>query len=307
MRASGIAVLAVGILVGWVSLLSAQVLNPTQSPSTATTIATPPVPIENQPHGTNQPLPNNYLEPVVIPEDPETGVWMPYWFAQTLEPWDKELKQWSGGVELGLNGANGNSEIFKVRFAGDGKRETEATVLSFDWLYNYATANGEESENRAILNGKQELLFADSPWSWFFTEQVIYDEFKAYDIRLALHTGLGYQWLKTKRTSLKTRVGAGGSWEFGGPNNDFMPEAVLGLDFEHKLTKRQKITAVLDFFPDLADFGEYRAQAKIDWEMLIDPDWNLTLKLGVLDIYDSTPEGANPNDVQYYATILWRF
>ncbi len=131
--------------------------------------------------------------------------------------------------------------------------------------------------------------------------------FKAFYFRLALHAGIGYSWIKTKTTTLKTRIGAGGSWEFGGPDNKFMPEALLGLDFDHAFTDRQKITSSVEVYPDLDEMGEFRLQAKVAYEFLINPDWNLTLKLGVLDRYDSTPEGARPNDLEYFGVLLWSF
>jgi len=34
---------------------------------------------------------------------------------------------------------------------------------------------------------------------------------------------------------------------------------------------------------------------------------NLSLKLSVLDRYDSTPHEAKPNDMDYAATLLWSF
>ncbi len=243
----------------------------------------------------------------IIMAEPEPAGAFPFWPVPGYFFQEEEMELWSGGVEIGLNGTDGNSELFKIRFGGNAKRETEETILSFDWLYNYAKANGEDTENRAIFDGRQEWLFPETPFSWFITEQLIFDEFKAYDARLALHTGLGYEWINTKTTKLKSRIGAGGSWEFGGPDNAFMPEAVLGLDFEHKISDRQKITSKIDIFPELDDLGEFRAQAKIDYEILIDPDWNLTFKIGALDLYDSTPQGKRRNDVQYYLVLLWSF
>ncbi|HUT14122.1 MAG TPA: hypothetical protein VMY42_26775 [Thermoguttaceae bacterium] len=41
--------------------------------------------------------------------------------------------------------------------------------------------------------------------------------------------------------------------------------------------------------------------------MLIDQQMNLSLKLGVLDRYDSTPNGVKPNDLDYTAVLLWKF
>jgi len=216
-------------------------------------------------------------------------------------------KNWCGEVELGINGADGNSENHKLRTGGKVKYATDRHVLTSDIIYTLAQANGTENENRGITNTRLECLLPNTPWSIFQTTFLEYDEFKNFDLRLALHTGMGYDWYVSEKFKLKTRTGAGGSWEFGGPDNRFKPEAVLGVDFEKQLSPRQKIIGTIDLFPDINQFGEYRAIAKISYELLIDPTWNLCLRLGALDRYDSTPEGRRDNDVDYYATLLWKF
>jgi putative salt-induced outer membrane protein YdiY len=216
-------------------------------------------------------------------------------------------KLWCGGVEFGVNGADGNSEIFKTRLGFETKRETPDNIFKLDFAYNFATANSVETENRALLNSRYEWLFADSPWSLFTSGTMEYDAFKEFDVRLAAHAGVGRQLLKTERLQLKGRVGAGASREIGGVNNHVTPEALFGADFEYKVSGRQKFTATLDVFPDLRDFGEYRAQARLAYELLVDPEWNLTLKIGAFDRYDSTPDGKRRNDIDYFAVLLWKF
>ena len=136
--------------------------------------------------------------------------------------------------------------------------------------------------------------------------ELYYDEFKVFDLRLVLNGGLGYQWLKTDATSLGTRVGAGASREFGGVDDDWAPEANLGIDFEHQLTKVQKLTATVDYYPEFGDFSSYRVVADLGWQMVVDAEANLSLKLGILDQYDSTPNGARPNDVNYTMLLIWK-
>ncbi len=214
---------------------------------------------------------------------------------------------WTGGVEFGFNGSEGNSDNFRTRWGGNVKRETQDWIFKTDGIYSIANANSIRSENRGLLNSRFELLKPKSPWSLFFSNTLEADEFKAYDLRVAPHAGLGYTWLKNDTSLLKNRLGAGGSWELGGPNNDFMPEALVGLEIEHKLTGRSRIVSAFDYFPDFRAFHEYRTEAKVHYEVLIDPEWNLTLKLGILDRYDSTPEGKKPNDLDYFGVLLWKF
>lgn len=210
-------------------------------------------------------------------------------------------------MEFGLNGASGNSELMKLRAGAAAENKTPNHIWKSDILYNYATANSVETENRALANTRYEWLLGVSPWSIFVDGSLEYDNFKAFDIRVASHAGIGYAFLKTDFTMLKGRLGAGASREIGGPENRIMPEALAGAEFEHKVTEGQKLTASFEFIPDLGEIGEYRYEAKAGYEFLVSPEWNVTLKLGVLDRYDSTPNGRKPNDIEYFAVLLWKY
>lgn len=214
---------------------------------------------------------------------------------------------WSGGVELGLNGTDGNSENFKIRMAGNAKRDTPANLFTTDWRYAFATADGIRTENRFLINARDELRFPESRWNLFVSSLADVDEFRDYDWRLAVHSGVGYQWLKTETLLVKSRAGAGGSREFGGPNDRFAPELQLGGDLEWTLSQRQKFTSTVDVYPSLDDFSDYWSIVKVNYEVLVDPTWNLTLKLGALNRYDSTPANRKRNDIEYFAVLLWNF
>jgi putative salt-induced outer membrane protein YdiY len=216
-------------------------------------------------------------------------------------------KLWEGSVELGLDGSEGNSRQFNLRLGVDLKQKTDRDVIGLDFDYHRTTSHSEETAHRAFLDWRYEWLFKDSPWTWFAHGTVDYDEFKAFDVRVSIDTGLGYQFIDTEATSLVGRCGGGWSREIGGPDDRYVPESVFGLDFERQLNKRQKLTATVDYTPDVTDFRDFRLKVKAAWEVLLDADMNLSLKLSVLDRYDSTPHDAEPNDVDYAATLLWSF
>ena len=58
---------------------------------------------------------------------------------------------------------------------------------------------------------------------------------------------------------------------------------------------------------DVTDFSDYRLKTKIAWQVLLDEARNLSLKVSLLDRYDSTPHGLKPNDFDYAVTLLWSF
>jgi putative salt-induced outer membrane protein YdiY len=230
-------------------------------------------------------------------EEPTTWMMPSYWF----NPVD-----WDGGLEIGINGTEGNAEALSLRTGANIKRKTELYELTADLIYVKATAAGVETQHNAIQNAGFERSFAGTPWNLFLKEFLVYDEFKDYDLQLALNGGLGYQWIKTETTSLKGRFGAGASREFGGTTDDWVPEAVYGFDYDRQLTKRQKLALKMDYFPEWGNPSNYRMVSNFSWEVLLDEAHNLNLKLSVNDIYDSTPNGRQPNDIIYALLLLWK-
>lgn len=218
-----------------------------------------------------------------------------------------ERKFWKGGVELGVNGADGNSNNFNLLTALNLKYENERNAFKTDYVYNYANADGQDTVNRWLWTARHERLFPGSRWSCFIRGEAERDEFKNFDVRLASHLGCAYTAIKNDRSMLKGRLGAGGSQKIGGPDTAFRPEMNLGVDFEHKFNDRTKFSGNIDHFPSLIEADVYRIEARLAFEVLIDPAYNLVLKMGLLDTYDSEPAGRRPNDISYFTSIQWRF
>lgn len=218
--------------------------------------------------------------------------------------YDPEI--WGASFEIGINGTEGNSQTMSFRTAANVNRKTDHSDWKTDLTYAKTNANSVETQNYALFNSGVDWLFADSPWTLFTKTGLQYDEFKAFDLRLAVNAGVGYQVVKSDPLSLLWRFGAGTSREFGGPDDDWVPEGVFGIEFESQITKKQKLTAKTEYFPDWTDFMDYRLVTDFGWVMLIDEEANLSLKLSVTDQYDSTPNGREPNDINYSLLLLWK-
>ena len=219
-----------------------------------------------------------------------------YWFGPT--PWD-------AGVQLGINGSEGNNSTFSMRTGGHLNRQTARWKLNSSLNYNKTTTNGVETQNNGIHDLRLDRILADTPWTLFFLENFIYDEFKVYHVQLSLNSGLGYQWIKTDATDFLTRLGLGTLREFGGIENDWQPTAIAGFDFTRQISKMQRFTAKVDYFPEWEDFGNYRVIADIGWEIQLDQPKNMSLKFSAIDRYDSTPDGSTPNALDYAVLLIW--
>jgi putative salt-induced outer membrane protein YdiY len=220
-----------------------------------------------------------------------------YWLG--LDPWDM-------GIELGINGSEGNNNVFSMRAGGHVKRITRRWKFDSSLAYNKNHSNGAETQN----NGKHDLrldrILAESAWTLFVLENLIYDEFQAWDVQLSLNAGVGHQLLKTPTLDLLGRLGAGGTREFGGAEEDWQPTALFGLDYTHQITAMQKLTGKVEYYPEWEDFRQYRVVSDLGWQVDLDRPKNVSLKFSVIDRYDSTPEGTSPNNLDYAVLMIWK-
>lgn len=214
---------------------------------------------------------------------------------------------WSGSIEGGLNGSSGNSENFSIRGGINAARASETATTTASLAYTYDTSDGVNTKSRGVFDLRNDWNISER-WVLFAIAKTEYDEFQDWDWRLSLFVGPGYYFIKEEQTQLLGRIGVGVTKELGGSRDDFTPEGLLGFDLLHTLTERQKLFLTADFLPDLSELGEYRINAKAGWEILVDPEVNLTLKLGVEDRFNTNP-GPNRrgNDLEYFALLVWPF
>jgi putative salt-induced outer membrane protein YdiY len=219
-------------------------------------------------------------------------------------------KGWTGTIELGLNGAEGNSTNLNFRAGVSAERKGEIWDSKASLTYLRASEDSEVTSNRFVADLRNDFKFAKgSRWRVFTTGRYEYDDFQQWIHRITLGAGIGYAFIENERTTLIGRVGVGASKKIGGgAENKWTPELILGADLNHKISDRQKITASVDFLPSLDNFSDYRIIGKAAWELLVDPESKLNLKIGIEDDYDSSP-GPNrkSNDFRYFAVLGWAF
>jgi putative salt-induced outer membrane protein YdiY len=228
-----------------------------------------------------------------------------------LFPAEPPPKVWSGGGEIGTNGATGNSELFAVRAGLHAQRKTADNLFVSDFLYTYARQNSLLTQNQALLNARDEILLAGTPWSLFAATNTEYDELRAYRFRVGVYGGVGYQVIDTDVTNWRVRAGAGAVREIagysGGPADRWVPELVFGTDYGYKFDDRQSFEATVDYYPRVNDFSQFRVRARVAYQVIVDKDNGIVLRLGAQDRYDSNPGPAKKNDLTYFATLGFAF
>ena len=245
------------------------------------------------------------IDPIAAPpvEDP----WLLRFMSVPPGSWGRWRKPWSGSFELGLDGSGGNSNTFNIRFGFDVKRKTDKHILTLDLDYHKNTNDSVETANRLYFDWRYERPHKATLWTWFVQGTTTYDEFQPWDVRVTESTGMGYHIVKSESATLEARMGGGSSREIGGPEKHFIPELHFGLDAERKFSKRQKVKASVEYFPDVTEFGEFRLVSKADWEVLLDEEKKLSLKLSASDRFKRPNPGGKLNDVDYSLVLLWKF
>lgn len=262
--------------------------------------------------GANQPFNEKSLFPGTS-GGPSSG---PDELPQTLIP-DGSLppppppKRLAGGFEIGLNGSQGNANVTNVRLGLNTDWRPDRHQVHADLLYTLSRQDGLTNQNQALLNARDEIIFPNTKWRAFTAAQVEYDVFRAYDFRAGSYAGATYPWIKTDATSLKTRFGGGAVRELdlrhrGAPDR-WVPEAILGMDFNHRFTDRQGFVSSVDVYPNLSQIGQYRVRSRLGYEIVVAPKHGMVLRLGVQERYDSSPGGAKRNDLNFFSTLLFKF
>ena len=212
-------------------------------------------------------------------------------------------------MDLGMNGATGNSDVFNFRGGWNVRRKTETNVFTSDFLYVYSVQNGKTNTQQALLNSRDEILFPGSRWTLFAANQVEYDELRAYRFRVGIYGGTGYTVFDDSRKTLRTRVGVGAVRELGsdGSASRWVEEFLFGYDFRCKVSEHSSLISILDCYPRIGDWGQFRLRARVAYEYVIDPETGTVLRVGVQDRYDSDPGNAKRNDLTYFTTLGIKF
>ena len=215
-------------------------------------------------------------------------------------------KYWSGGADVGINGATGNSELFNIRVGVEAFRKTTDNIFTTDFIYNLSKQGQKTSTQQALLNARDEILFPGKDYTLFAATQVEYDELREYRFRVGIYGGVGYLWYDNDTLTFRTRVGAGATRELGGPNvkDRWVPEMVFGYDLRYRMTTRSSLVSITDYYPRIDDYSQYRVRFRAAYEVLLDPASGMLLRVGLQDRYDSSPgDGFNRNDITYFTSL----
>jgi putative salt-induced outer membrane protein YdiY len=220
------------------------------------------------------------------------------------------LKGWDRLFTLGLYGSEGNTQSLDVTAALDLFYEDDNDRWTFDATWFYGKEDGNLTDNEVLVNLRKDWLLPDSRWFFFALGSYEYDDFEAYQHRVNVSVGPGYDFIKEDDLALRGLAGIGAYREFGSDDDDIHPEGLLGLEFMWKPLPGQTFNFSHFYYPELERFEELRSRhvTRAEYMIDIDRDYGLSFKIGALNEYESqTDDDSFHNDFDYYAAIVYAF
>lgn len=222
------------------------------------------------------------------------------WFSSDEHPW-------TGSFATGMNARSGNVNTMDINANLIANRETDLNLTNLIGNYFYGRNNSATVNDRAFGQVRRERKL-NNVWSLYFQAGLELDRFRDFDYRIALHSGFSREIYRVERGFLRGRLGAGASREVGSANEDWSPELQIGADWEHQLTEAIKLFAILDYYPNVSDFSDYRFNTNVGLNYLISAPRDVSLRVFAQNRFDSTPPPGNANnDIDYGVALSFGF
>ncbi len=212
---------------------------------------------------------------------------------------------WKRRIGLGFSGAEGSTKEANIDANLRFDFENEEKRWKIDSVYSFSNSDGETDKSQGHLQVNRDWLQSGSRWFQFANGRYEYDRFRAWNHRVGLVGGIGYDLHEGELWLLRGRQGGGGSYELDG-EEDLRPEALVGIDSNWTISDRQKVEFVGELFPDLIDFGELRTRETLDWNIKIAEGSGLGLSFGVRHEYQSQSDDE-PNELTYRGLVTYDF
>ena len=223
------------------------------------------------------------------------------------EEMPKAARQWAGSVQLGITGADGNSDRFSFLGLTDATRTREQDTLFLYFQGAYAEDNGIRSRNEFKTGGRYEWNFTDK-WSAYFRGELEEDEFETIDLRTTAVIGMSRKLLSKPKQTLAMR------WGLGYLREDFdeaesEDEAIFDFGYNYALQVQEwaKFTHNLTYYSAMDDpIENFRFVADTGATLPISTSQQWKLRIGVTHEYDDDPPPLIDRlDTTYYMNLVY--
>jgi putative salt-induced outer membrane protein len=213
---------------------------------------------------------------------------------------------WSGSLGLAYLGTSGNSETSTFGLSFDAERRAVPWGFTITGRFNRNEDDGVLTAERYALNGRA-IRSLSERWEVFGGLSASKDVFAGYDLLLIFEAGATYKALLGPRHLLS--FDAGVTWTdedriVPNPDVSFIG-AIVGLDYEWKISDNASLTQVLDFFPNFDDADDWRLYSETALTAAIN-SW-LALKFGYEIRHRNQPIEAEKTDTTSSASVVFNF
>lgn len=228
--------------------------------------------------------------------------------AEQAEPEDGP---WASRLQLGLQGANGNTKTRSLAFQASTERKKDGERLHLEIKLTNASQSGSQTEDEIIGTGRIEHDFSDRAFVFAQTEAER-DRFEDIALRYKLTIGPGYFLIHKPDQVLKLRLGFGyqnETYRSGGSDNN----AILTLGYDYRVDVRQwlRLTHKLTLTPAVTGdpTEDFQVESILGAELPLgsqDSPWSLRGEYR--NSYDRNPEdGIKKLDSAYLLNIVRDF
>lgn len=225
-----------------------------------------------------------------------------------LSGFERFFSDWQSQLSLGFNGAGGNTDRRSYYAKLSTTKKDGRDRWGLNARYFNASASGRQTQNQFDANLTRDWLQEESPWFFFVKGQYKYDDNRDWQNRTSGFGGGGYTLKKTDDVEVNTRLGFGGTYEFG-DINQFTPEALFGGSVvKWDLTDRAAVQGEAIYYPSLEDTAAFRVESSLEWTYKLDLSRGMSFKLGLESEYVSEVTGQDDNnDFKYFGAVVFKF
>ena len=128
------------------------------------------------------------------------------------------------------------------------------------------------------------------------------------DVSNTSDIGAACRLLESEDTTFRGRVGGGLSQEYAGlAEGRRIPEVLMGVQVEHQMSERNKVLGAVEYARDVTDSARHRVRTQAAWEVLLDPDKNVSLRTGILESSNTAPNGEHGKNLDYSLDVIWKY
>ena len=217
----------------------------------------------------------------------------------------KKPVPWTGGIDVGLDAASGNSEELSFYLGAAASKKIDGR----SWLWKAKVDVAESGDRDISRKAKSGLTHKSRMQPWLYQSMFVeleWDELKELDLRTNAGIGLDWRPLRRKSTNVGFEAGVAYTRSDYKTRLDEEYSLRLGARMHKDLLFRSTFDVSVVAYPQWEDPGNYRLNAEATYTQPLTK--KLSLKLIADDDYVShPPEGVLKNDVRLRMALGYKF